>query len=57
MSYYYKYTPHNSGEVNKPEPPKAPNPWLATAAPAAAAPAFVACQVASLFHVIADSIR
>lgn len=52
MSYYYKYVPHYSGEVNTPNPPeqpKAPNPWLA----GAAAPAYVACQVASPF----DSIR
>ncbi|MCJ1468807.1 hypothetical protein MMC07_007437 [Pseudocyphellaria aurata] len=45
MSYYYKYVPHYSGEVNKPpEEPKAPNPWLAPAP--APAPAYVACQAA-----------
>lgn len=52
MSYYYKYVPHYSGEVNTPPKPpeqqKAPNPWLASTA----APAY-ACQVASPF----DSIR
>ena len=53
MSYYYKYVPHYSGQVNtpppKPEEPKAPNPWLASAAP----PPYVACQVASPFRIIA----